>query len=250
VLAASVIQSPLLLLKSGIRQGPVGDHFQCHPGVSMVGRFPDPVRMWTGATQGHEVIGLVSERIKFEALGFDMAVLASRVDGVGSELSRGIADFAHLASWGAAIRAESQGRVSRGWLGRKVRFDLTQPDVMRIRRALQVLGEMMFAAGAEWVSPGVHGWHTRVTDRAVMARFTDEAPLDARAYTSVVTHMFGTCRMGSDPATSVVRPDGLHHWIDRLYVADSSIFPTNTGVNPQTSILALATIIATRMAAG
>src|SRR5690606_9525930 len=37
VLAASAIQSPLLLLKSGITQGPVGQYFQCHPGVSVSG---------------------------------------------------------------------------------------------------------------------------------------------------------------------------------------------------------------------
>ncbi len=250
VLAASAIQTPLLLLESGIRHGPVGRHLQCHPGVSMAGRFPEPVRMWTGATQGHEVTGLVAERIKFEALGFDMAVLASRVDGVGHRLAAGIADFAHLASWGAAIRAEAEGRVSRGWMGRKVRFDLGEPDIRRVRRSLRVLGEMMFAAGAEWVSPGVHGWHSRVTDPAAMARLEEEGPLDARAYTSVATHLFGTCRMGSDPAKSVVRPDGLHHWVDRLYVADSSVFPTNTGVNPQTSIIAIATILARGLANG
>jgi len=39
-----------------------------------------------------------------------------------------------------------------------------------------------------------------------------------------------------------VRPDFRHHAIDRLYVADSSVFPTSLGVNPQTSILALATL--------
>jgi long-chain-alcohol oxidase len=61
--------------------------------------------------------------------------------------------------------------------------------------------------------------------------------------------MFGTCRMGSDRSTSVVRPDFRHQTVDRLYIADSSVFPTNTGVNPQTSILALATLCAARILA-
>jgi len=243
-LAASAIQTPLLLLASGIGHGPVGHHFQGHPGVSVTGRFPEPVRMWTGATQGHEVTGLVSEGIKFEALGFDMAVLASRVGGVGHALARGVADFAHLATWGAAVRAEASGRVERGWMGRRVRYDLTLGDVEKIRRAVSVLGEMMLAAGAEWVAPGVHGWPARVSEPSIMARMAREGPLDARAYTRVITHMFGTCRMGSDPARSVVGPDGKHHSIERLYIVDSSVFPTNTGVNPQTSILAVATAMA------
>ena len=50
--------------------------------------------------------------------------------------------------------------------------------------------------------------------------------------------------MGSDPKTSVVGPDFRHHVVDRLYIADSSVFPTNTGVNPQISIMAMATLCA------
>jgi choline dehydrogenase-like flavoprotein len=53
--------------------------------------------------------------------------------------------------------------------------------------------------------------------------------------------------MGSDPARSVVRPDFRHHRVEGLYVADSSVFPTNTGVNPQTSIIALASICGRRV---
>ncbi|MEO1268939.1 MAG: FAD-dependent oxidoreductase, partial [Myxococcota bacterium] len=48
VLAASAVQTPALLLRSGLHQGPVGAHFQCHPGVSVAGRFKEPVRMWDG----------------------------------------------------------------------------------------------------------------------------------------------------------------------------------------------------------
>ena len=68
------------------------------------------------------------------------------------------------------------------------------------------------------------------------------------AYSAAITHMFGTCRMGSDPAASVVRPDFRHHAVDGLYMADSSVFPTSTGVNPQIAIAALATLCAARVA--
>lgn len=249
VLAASAIQTPALLIRSGVRHGPVGEHLQCHPGVSVAGRFPEPVRMWTGATQGHEVIGLRHERLKFEALGYDMALVAARVKGVGRALAAGLADLAHQAQWGAALRARGEGRVRPGRRRARVRFDLTPDDLRALRRGVRVLGEMMLAAGADWVAPGVHGWHERVSDRAVMARFEDEGPADPRAYALVVTHLFGTCRMGSDPARSVVRPDFRHHAVDRLYVADSSVFPSNIGVNPQTPILAVAMLCADRIAA-
>jgi choline dehydrogenase-like flavoprotein len=46
--------------------------------------------------------------------------------------------------------------------------------------------------------------------------------------------------MGSDPAASVVRPDFRHDVVDRLYLADASVFPTNLGGNPQLSVMSLA----------
>jgi len=57
-----------------------------------------------------------------------------------------------------------------------------------------------------------------------------------------MTHMFGTCKMGTNPTQSVVGPDFEHHTVAKLYVADSSVFPSNTGVNPQTSIIAMASL--------
>ncbi len=249
VLAASCIQSPALLLRSGIRQGPVGRGFQCHPGASLSGRFASPVRLWTGATQGHEVIGLRKEGIKFEALGYDMSMVATRLKGVGKTLMHDIEDMGHQAHWGAAIRAQSRGRV-RQLLGRAVvSLHLSRSDMEKVRRGVAIMGQMMLAAGAEYVEPGVYGWDTRVKTIAEMKRFEQEATLDPRHYMMAVTHMFGTCAMGSDPRAAVVRPDFRHHHVANLYVADSSVFPTSIGVNPQTSIIAMATLCGRRIAA-
>jgi choline dehydrogenase-like flavoprotein len=54
------------------------------------------------------------------------------------------------------------------------------------------------------------------------------------------THLLGTCRMGDDPATSVVNQWGAAHDIDNLYIADASVFPTATAENPALTISALA----------
>ena len=249
VLAASAVQTPALLLRNRIRQGPVGENFQCHPGVSLAGRFREPVRMWEGATQGHEVTGLRGEGLKFEALGFDLTVLAARLDGVGRHFARSIADMAHWLDWGAAVRAEARGRV-RSIAGRTVvTYTPTAYDVRRFRRGLRVMGEMMLAAGAEVVHPGVRGFAPHVTSPAVLADLERDGPSRPAAYTAAITHMFGTCRMGRDPDTNVVRPDFRHHAIDGLWIADSSVFPTSLGVNPQIPIMAVAALCARRVLA-
>jgi choline dehydrogenase-like flavoprotein len=53
-------------------------------------------------------------------------------------------------------------------------------------------------------------------------------------------HQAGTCRMGDDPASSVVDPWGRVHGHENLYVADSSVHVTNGGFNPVLTIMALA----------
>ncbi|MEE8162728.1 MAG: GMC oxidoreductase, partial [Anaerolineae bacterium] len=59
--------------------------------------------------------------------------------------------------------------------------------------------------------------------------------------TPVGFHPMGTCRMGGDPAVSVVGPYGEAHTVRNLFVADASVFPSCIGVNPQLTIMAFAT---------
>lgn len=53
-------------------------------------------------------------------------------------------------------------------------------------------------------------------------------------------HQAGTCRMGDDPATSVVDRNCRVHGHDNLYIADGSVHVTNGGFNPVLTIMALA----------
>ena len=107
----------------------------------------------------------------------------------------------------------------------------------------------MLAAGADHVSPGVKGFMPQASSVQDLVRLEREGPRSPAAFTSVFTHMFGTCRMGSAPSSSVVAPDFRHHHALGLYVADSSVFPTSLGVNPQIPIMAMATLCARRVLA-
>lgn len=252
VLAASAIQTPLLLCQSGLRRGPVGEGLMAHPGLSVTGRFDHEVDNHRGATQGHEVIGLRHQGIKVEALGFDLSILASRVPGAGRDFGRRLAELRRHAVWGAALRAEAQGSVRPGLPGMGghalVRYSLTDGDLQKARRATRVLCELFLAAGAEEVYPGVAGAPAVIRTRAEAALLEEQVPLDARAFAMSMTHLFATARMGSDRRRSVVGLDFQHHDAPGLYVADSSVFPSNTGVNPQLAIMALAHLCAAALA--
>ncbi|MCP4503436.1 MAG: hypothetical protein GY822_26185 [Deltaproteobacteria bacterium] len=58
--------------------------------VKCAGHFTEDVRLWLGATQGHEVIGLGKEDLKFEALGYDVTILANRLNGFGFDFAKQI----------------------------------------------------------------------------------------------------------------------------------------------------------------
>ena len=53
--------------------------------------------------------------------------------------------------------------------------------------------------------------------------------------------------MGADPACSVVNPWGRSHDIKNLFIVDGSLFVTSGGVNPTSTIQALALYIADQM---
>ena len=65
-----------------------------------------------------------------------------------------------------------------------------------------------------------------------------EAPL------AVMGHACGTCRMGNDPATSVVDPQGRCHGVENLWIADASVFPSCPAVGPGLTVIAHALRVA------
>jgi choline dehydrogenase-like flavoprotein len=101
-------------------------------------------------------------------------------------------------------------------------------DDVRLRRALQLLGRELGAAGI------ARTWRPGDASRFVWRP-------------SPGGHHMGTTRMGTDPATSVVDADCRTHEIENLYIAGSSVFPTGGDANPTLTIVALAHRLADRM---
>jgi choline dehydrogenase-like flavoprotein len=253
ILCASVIQTPNLLRRSGIcrESEALGAHFMAHPGSTVMGIYPDPVHMWSGAAQGYEITGLRDTLgIKLESINVPPEVLASRLPGAGGRFGRYLSRLHHIAAWAIAVRMDAEGRVlpSRLLGGDRVHYTPTEGDLLRLRQGMKRTAELHFLAGATEVLSGIHGMPEVLTSPDQL-RLYDDAPLGVRSYHLVATHLFGTCRAGRDPRTSVVDPMLQAHGVPGLYVMDASVFPSNTGVNPQHSIMAVATVAARRLAA-
>ena len=57
-------------------------------------------------------------------------------------------------------------------------------------------------------------------------------------------HVCGTCRFGSDPASSVLDENNRAHEVENLYVVDTSFFPSSAGLNPSLTVAANALRVA------
>jgi len=247
IVAASAIQTPGLLQRSGVRSSHLGRHFQAHPGTAMVGVFDQPVGMWFGATQGYESDQHRRDgRFKVETIALTPEVLLATLPGVGRRWVGEMARAGHMAAWAIDLRAHAEGTVRDGRRGTVVRFVPERRDVANLKRGLRFIADLFFAAGAREVLPGVHG----LPDRLVgpdQARLVESGPDDPRAYSFVLSHLFGTARMSGRPQDGVVDTDFAVHGTRNLYVVDSSVFPTNIGVNPQLSIMGIAMLAAERI---
>jgi choline dehydrogenase-like flavoprotein len=247
VLAASAVQSPNILRRSGI--GPrehVGAHFRAHPATAVAGIYRDPVRLWEGATQSYEVDEFRHEGFKMEVTGLPVELAGVRLPGLGPAFQRSMNDYPNMAVWGVQIRSEAEGTVSPARGRAHIAFTPTPADMERFRKGVRRLAEMHFAAGAVRVYPGVHHGPDVLESPDELGKL-DTLSLDPRDWSIISAHLFSTCRMGVDDRAGVAGFDGAVHGVRGLWVLDASLIHTNLGVNPQHTIMALAMLLSERL---
>ena len=248
VVAAGALLTPVLLARSGLarRGSPVGRHLRIHPATRVLARFDEPVRAWAGVPQSYHVHEFESEGIFLQGMWLPPELQAPAVPGVGRAHKDRMAAYERLASFGALISDTSSGRVF-SLDGRPLAwYRMNRSDARRLLRGIAIVARLFFAGGAREVYPGVR-------QRPVLRSMAEAEALERLAVRAadldlMAFHPMGTARMGSEPARSAVDPSGRLHAASGVWVADASLFPTSTRVNPQLTIMALATRIARHIA--
>ena len=245
VLAAGCMATPILLQRSGNlanRSGQVGNNLQFHPGVAVAGIFPEIVNPQFGATQGYQSLHFLREGFKLESLWAPPAVAAVRMPGFGKALLERFNDLPYLANWdaiGSTHRSLGTVRPRRKGLEPNLRWHMHPEDVKILSRALWVIAEILFAAGARKIVPGVMGLPAEMHSLDE-ARVLQTHPIRARDLVSAGNHAFCTTRMHGDSSLGVVDEYGRCHDLDNLYISDTGIFPRCPSVNPMFTGMALA----------
>lgn len=260
VLAGGAINSPALLLRSGVTDGGrVGRRTFIHPAVGVSGIYADPIRASSGAPQSaasHHFVDRGNDMGMFlEAAPLYPTFAAVTTPGYGAEHAAALKGLVNATSHVAILidgfhDDEAGGTVKLRPSGAPVLdYPLTDRHWEAIRFAHKRLAELNFAAGAKRFLT-IHDPPVEVQSSQQIDGVLDAAPWRPHTLPVFTAHLMGGCAMGDDPATSVVRSADLrHHALANLYVMDGSVFPTSLGVNPQESIYGLVRLMATRMAA-
>jgi choline dehydrogenase-like flavoprotein len=249
VIACGSIFTPLVLAQQGLgaRSGQLGKNLSIHPACGLLAEFDEQILSWKGIPQGYSIEELHEEGILYEGAAVPLEMTMSMTQLLGPELVRLAESFDHVASFGFLVEDTSRGSVAEVMGQPLIRYWLSEKDVAHIKRGLDVLAQIYFAAGARAVHTPVAGFDVlrSPADLAALRRARLRPwDIDLSAY-----HPLGTARMGADPASSVVDASHQLHDCRGLYVVDGSAVPSSLGVNPQVTIMALATRAAEKIAA-
>jgi len=246
VIAAGALATPVLLAKSGLGGGGhVGRHLHVHPAVRVLALLEERIAAWEGVPQAWHVAEFESEGIFLQGQFTPPTLHAPNLPGFGLAHKRRMAAYERMASFGALISDVSEGRVLANGA---VLYWMRRADVAKLRRAVSLVARMLFEAGAREVYPGVRR-HAVLRDLRDLAAL-ETARVRAADFDMMGFHPMGTARMAADPARGAVGRDGALFAARGVHVADASLLPSSCGVNPQLTIMALATRVAERIATG
>lgn len=245
ILSGGAINSPELLLRSGIQRSVAGLGASFNAGAIVFAEFPEPIDADRGDQMGvyYQGPGFVMEQIHNPPLSF-----ALTLPGAPSTHTARMRRARQLTSAGVLVPTDPVGRVYLG-LGNKilrpffdhaeVEFRIPESNLAALREGLKTTARIFLAAGA---SAALIPTHEPIIVRAerdlesVDRYITSQK--DIANFGS--SHPQGGASVGDDPRRNVCGPDFRVRGMDNLFVCDASSFPDSVEVNPQIAIMSMA----------
>ncbi len=249
VVAAGALESPSLLLRSGIGGPAAGKYLRLHPCTAVLTVQADDMKAWWGAPHA-----MIVDEFANPANGYGFLIEGSQyaisLGAAATPWTSGtrhkelLADTKRSVTTIGLLRDHGYGNVSIDAHGESVvTYAVTDEiDVANWHKATEAqirLGEATGASAMYLVAPSLPRW--RYGDD--VEQFIEQAkrlPIGLGGVTPFSAHQMGSCRMGPDPQTSVADPSGQLHDVRGVWIGDGSAFPTPSGANPMISIMALA----------
>jgi hypothetical protein len=240
VLSCGTLVTPEILWDHDLGGPAVGQGLTIHPSCSVSARLPQKVRCFDELIPSPYMIDeFEAQKLMLISANLPLDFAAMPLQLVGHRLIDEMERYDHFGTWGALLAETVKGRLRRLPGGEVITtYNMNKQDVQRVQSALALISELFFEAGAEQCFPGVRTW-PRLRDKNDLKAFR-EAKIGAGDLVLTAYHPLGTCVMGNDPKTSVVRPDYSVPGVEGLSVVDGSVIPGPLGVNSQVTVMAFA----------
>lgn len=245
VIAGGGISTPILLLRNGFaRLNPnVGRHLSLHPILATFGVMPEPVRFYEGIPQCEYVDCLSKEDgagYVLEGIGAHPILISFVLPSFGRRHRELMKAMDRFTVHYVMVKDRPQGQIKVARNGAIfIHYHLHPRDKRSLREGMKLSARIYFAAGAKEVF--VNHVDAPILTEEKQLDLIDRLAIEPNRMVLYSAHQLSSCRMGTDPKTSVTDSYGRFHGMENLYLADASLFPTSLGYNPQVTIMALAT---------
>ena len=249
VVSGGTLRTPGILARSGVRHSALGKRLFLHPVSACFPEFDHHIDPWVGPMQSaysdafNYRTGNYGSKIETAPIHPGLAALSLPWTG-RAEHAATLSGARNSATLIAVTRDRDPGSIDLDDEA-QIRYTVSPHDGEHLLAGLVGMFDLAFAAGATRIST----LHTKpivveradwnATSRAAFAAQIARIGIASNRQTFFSAHQMGTASMGTDPMTSVVDPSGRVWGYENLLVADASLFPQASGVNPMLTIMAM-----------
>lgn len=259
VAAGGSLETPALLLRSGIGGPNVGKFLRVQPGGAVYGVYEEKQKGWWGSPMTTNCEQFVNTGggygFYMEIPAFGPGFVASVIPWVsGRQHKEMMTKVPYISTFIWFLRDKGYGRITIDKAGNSVpTYVLTdETDQKNFRHAASEAIRIHEAAGAREIMVSLaHQQLIWKRGQNLESFITNVAkqPLLNGAQPMISAHQLCTCRMGKDPADSVADTNGELRDVRGVWIGDGSACPTALGANPMVTIMALAERTAGKMTA-
>lgn len=254
VVCAGAVNSPALLMRSGLPSElpALGRYFTCHPALILVAQHDEPITNFHGHPKSFYCDHFTEdEGYLLETCMYFPFTTSKNLAGFGEEhesLVRSMDRLQMILSL-AIDPARPENRVTLGPQGQPVvDYRLGEGVIESLVKSMRTSARIFFAAGARRVhAPAASRFLIEAEDAGRLDTLIGREHFKLGKVSVTAAHLMGGCRMGRNSSDSVTDGWGRVHGVPWLYVADASLFPRCSEINPYVTIMALADRVAERV---
>ncbi len=252
VVCAGAVQTPAVLMRSGLSHPQLGKNLYFHPTNAVSGIYDRPMESWYGPMMSavcdefNHLDGNFGYKLETPPLHSGFIALSMPWES-GEQFKSDMLNAAHTGAFIVLTRDKYGGKVTLSKEKKAmVHYRLHKYDRNHLVHGMMECAKIHAAAGARKIRllhNEIHSCEKDIDDLDAFVKKIKSLSWAPNRFTLYTAHQMGTCRMGGRKNDHPLTPEGAFRGVKGLWVADGSSFPRCSGVNPMLSIMALSRYI-------